>query len=186
MKKRHKTIYQRTMEQLEKEGRKHCFLIYGAAGIALHEHYQKGKTAILNFYEKSGEIWRDCAKDNKHSMIQMCYEETGIEIQCGNGKSWEELPYLNEALDKGRYTPVQLVYIRRRQIEWIPAQVMACMIVALHRKYGFGFDRCARFYQQVQEIQAMYDGDAERVRQACQKATGVNVMDIVTERRAAG
>ena len=60
---------------------------------------------------------------------------------------------------------------------------MACIMVALHRKYGFGFDRCARFYEQVQEIEAEYGMDEKKIRQACLEETLVNVYDIVTSPR---
>ena len=110
-------------------------------------------------------------------MIQMCEEETGIEVQNGSGKSWEELPYMNATLDTGKMSYAQWVYMRQQQVKWIAPQVMACLLVALHRKYGFGFDRCARFYEQVQEIEAQFGMDPERIRAACIKETGIDVTD---------
>lgn len=183
-KKRHKTAYQKAYERIEAEGRKQCFLIYGSVGICLWRNYQKKTKAIISFFEETGDIWRDCASTNQHSMIEMCYRETGIELQCGNGKSWEDLPYLNASIDTGRYTNAQMVYIRQKQVEWIPAQVTACIMLALHRRYGFGFDRCARFYRHLQEILTEFENSPERVREACLKETGVDVIDTVTERRS--
>lgn len=182
-KRRHQTAYQKAYRKIEQEGRKQCYLKYGAAGLCLLRSYGKKQRAILRFFELTGDVWRDCAKDNMHSMIEMCEQETGIEIQCGNGKSWHDLPYLNASIDTGRYTNAQLVYIRQKQVEWIPAQVMACILLSLRRKYKFGFDRCARFYSQVQEIEAEFGGDPEKIRDACLSETGVNVVEIVTERK---
>lgn len=52
----------------------------------------------------------------------------------------------------------------------------------LHRKYGFGYERCARIYSKIQEIEAEYGMDPERIRAACLAETGVNVVDIVTQK----
>lgn len=180
-KRRHVTAHEKALRHIEAEGRRQCFLLYGAAGLALYRYYGKKQTAISRFFELTGEVWRDCAKDNLHSMVEMCEEETGIEIQCGNGKSWHDLPYLNARLDTGRYTNAQMVYIRQQQAAWIPAQVMACILLSLHRKYGFGFDRCARVYAQIQEIEAEYGMDPQKVRDACLEETGINVFDIITK-----
>lgn len=179
---KHRTAYQKATAKIEKEGQKQCFLAYGAAGIAL---WRQGKrhTAITRLFEVTQDVWEECANNIKCSMIQMCEEETGIEVQCGNGKSWHDLPYLNMDMDVGKYTNAQWVYMRQQQVKWIPAQVIACILVALHRKYKYGPDRCARFYEQVQAVQDEYKRDAEKVRKACLDLTGINVKDIVTEKR---
>ena len=176
-KKRKRTAYQKACDRIETEGRRQCFLLYSAAALALHRHWGKKKVTIIRLFEITGEVWHECASTNTHSMIQMCEEETGIEVQNGSGKSWEELPYMNATLDTGRMSYAQWVYMRQQQVKWIAPQVMACLLVALHRKYGFGFDRCARFYEQVQEIEAQFRMDPERIRTACIKETGIDVTD---------
>lgn len=80
-------------------------------------------------------------------------------------------------------TNAQWVYMRQRQKQWIAAQVTACILIALHRKYGFGFDRCARIYAQIREVEAEYGMDEKKIRQACKDETLVNVYDIVTSPR---
>lgn len=182
-KKKHRTAYQKSTANIEIEGRKQLFLIYGATGIALYRHYNMRKTAIVRLFEITSSIWEECAADINKSMIKMCYEETGIEIQCGNGKSWEDLPYLNGKINKMRLTDAQWVYIRHQQVKWIAPQVMACILLALHRKKGFGFDRCAKFYQRVQEIEAEFENDPDMMRAECKTITGVDVADTVTKRR---
>jgi len=174
---RKRTAYQKACERIETEGRRQCFLLYSAAALALHRHWGKKKVTIIRLFEITGEVWHDCAEDNTRSMIEMCEKETGIEIRNESGKSWEDLPYMNATLDTSRMSYAQWIYMRQQQVKWIPAQVMACIMVALHRKYGFGYDRCARFYEQVREIEAQYGMDPERIRMACIKETGIDVTD---------
>lgn len=182
-KKRHRTAFQKANADLEAEGRKQCMLLYSATALALRRHCGKGKQAILSLFEITGSVWRSCAETNLHSMIEMCEQETGIEIQNGNGKSWKDLPYLNGTLNTKPMTNAQWVYMRQRQKQWIAAQVTACILIALHRKYGFGFDRCARIYVQIREIEAEYGMDEKKIQQACKDETLVNVYDIVTQPR---
>lgn len=182
-KRKHRTAYQKACDGIETEGRRQCFLLYSAAALALSRHWGKGKATILRLFELTGEVWHSCAEGRMHSMIQMCEEETGIEVQNGSGKSWENLPYLNGTLSRKRMTNAQWVYMRQKQVEWIPAQIMACILVALHRKYGFGFDRCAKFYGQVQEIEAEYEMNPDKVRAACIEETGIDVTDAFLQRK---
>lgn len=176
-KKRKRTAYQKACDRIETEGRRQCFLLYSAAALALVRHWGKKKVTIIRLFEITGEVWHECAQTNMHSMIEMCEQETGIEVQNGSGKSWEDLPYMNATLDTGQMSYAQWVYMRQQQVKWIAPQVMACLLVALHRKYGFGFDRCSKFYGQVQEIEAQYGMDPERIRAACIKETGIDVTD---------
>lgn len=180
-KKRHRTAFQKATADLEAEGRRQCFLLYSATALALHRHWGKRKAAILSLFEITGEVWRACASTNDYSMIEMCEQETGIEVQNGDGKSWEDLPYLNATLDIKRMTNAQWVYMRQQQKKWIAPQVMACIMVALHRKYGFGFDRLSRIYSQIQDIEAEFAHSPERIQKAARELTGINIYDIVTQ-----
>lgn len=185
-KRRRRTAYQKACDRIEVEGRRQCLLLYSAAALALVRCWGKKKITIIRLFEITGEVWHECASTNLHSMIEMCEKETGIEVQNGSGKSWEDLPYLNSSLDTARMTNAQWAYMRQQQVKWIAPQVMACLLVALHRKYGFGFDRCAKFYGQVQDIEAQYGMDPERIREACFRETGIDVTDAFLQKREEG
>ena len=73
--------------------------------------------------------------------------------------------------------------MRRQQIKWIAPQVMACIMIALHRKYGFGFDRLSRFYAQIDEVRGEYGNDPDRIREGCRQLTGIDVADTTTKKR---
>lgn len=178
---RRKTAYQKAMEALEREGRKQCFVLYGATAMALWKHWEKRQNTITRLFDITSEVWQTCASTNEKSMIEMCETETGIEVQCGDGKSWENLLYLNGRLPETPLTNAQMVYMRQQQKKWIAPQVMACLMVALHRKYGFGYDRLVRIYAQIKEIEYEFDSDEKKIREACFQLTGIDVADSVTK-----
>ena len=59
-------------------------------------------------------------------------------------------------------------------------------MVGLHRKYGFGFDRCARIYQQIRDIEAEYNFDEKKLQEACKAEALVNVYDVITQKKEPG
>ena len=182
-KRKHQSGYRKATDALEQEGRKQCFIIYGSSAIALWRHHGKRRQAITRLFDITSEVWQDCARTNQHSMIEMCERETGIEVQNGEGKSWRDLPYLNASLNQRRMSEAQWIYMRHQQIKWLAPQIMACIIIALHRKYHFGFERCGKFYGQVEEIRMEFDADPDRIREECFKLTGIDVADSVTKAR---
>lgn len=172
--------------QIEVEGQKQCFRIYGAMGIVLWRYWDKRREAITNFFSVTHDVWNACAQDHDHSMIEMCDIQTGIEIQNGSGVSWHDVAYLN-GQDLGDMTYEQWLYMRKQQLKWIRPQIMACMMVSLHQKYGFGFDRCSRIYGQIEEVEREFSCKPDRIRKACFELTGIDVaMTTTTERRTDG
>ena len=179
---RHETAHLKALKAIEKEGRKQCLLIYSATALALCRHWKKGTLAITRLFDVTGKVWNECASTNLHSMIEMCEKETGIEVQNGENKTWRDLPYLNGSLDDKPMTNAQWVYMRQQQKKWIAPQVMACMLIALHRKYGFGYDRCTRIYSQTLDIQAEFGRDPMRIRDAAMAETGIDINNVITRR----
>ena len=57
------------------------------------------------------------------------------------------------------------------------------MLIALHRKYGFGFDRCSRILEQIEDIEAEFGRDPEKLREACYELTGIDVAKTTTTDR---
>lgn len=174
---------QKAYRRIETEGKKHSICLYSATAIALWRHWGKKKEAINRLFDLSHDVWLECAKDHDHSMIQMCEAETGIEIQNGDGKSWRDAAYLNGSLNPGMMNEAQWLYMRQQQLKWIRPQIMACMLISMHRKYKFGFERCSRIYQQINDIEAEYRSNPERLRKACYELTGIDVAETVTTDR---
>ena len=169
--------------KLEKEGDKWSVILYSGLALAMYRHHGMKKTAVTRLVDVTWDAWKECAEDHDSSIIKMCEEITGIEVQNGEGKSWRDLPYLNASLNQRRMSEAQWIYMRRQQIKWIAPQVMACIMISLHRKYHFGFERCGRFYQQVDAIRAEYDNNPDRIREECRQLTGIDVADTTTRKR---
>jgi len=182
-KRKHRTAYQRACDAIETEGRKQCMILYSATALALYLYWDKKKQTIISLFDITGEVWQSCASTNEKSMLCMCEEETGIEVQIGNEKSWHDLPYLNGTFPAKPMSNAQWAYMRQQQTKWFAAQVMACLMVALHRKYGFGFDRLSRIYSQIDEIRTEYSLDGDRLRAVCLKEVGIDVHDAYTQPR---
>lgn len=162
---------------LQKEGERQALLIHGAAALALYRHWGWRKNRILDLLNKTEEVWNECAEDIDHSMIEMCETETGIEIQCGDGKTWKDLHYLNSKIDPGRMTPAKWVYMRRQQMKWMAPQIVAGIMLAMHRKHGFGPDRCGRLLEQIEAIEHEFEMDPKRVAAACLEETNVRIRE---------
>ena len=177
----HKTAMEAATRALEKAEREQCMIIYAAAALALRRYWQRGRRAILSIFNETGEIWQDCVSSPDKSMLAMCEQETGIEVQCGDGRSWHDIAYLNGSLAGRQMTFAQWTYMRQQQIRWVAPQVVACIMIALHWKYGFGYDRCARLYEQVESIRAAYGEDPEKLREACAAECKIDIYDVVNK-----
>lgn len=179
MARRHKSAEAAAIKKIMAEGRKQSYLHYSATALALSRNWNMKQAAIIKIFEAAREVMKECEGDIDKSMIQMCEAETGIEIQNGDGRSWRDLAYLNSSLDMGPLTQTKVLYMRQQQVKWVAPQIMACLLIAMHRKKGFGFERCQRLYQQVQEIIGDYDQNVDKIRKACLEETKVNITDIL-------
>lgn len=77
--------------ELDRELARSYKLIFSCTAIALKRTYHWERNGIRKFLDLSDEVWRECASTNEKSMIQMLDHETGVEIQTGDGKSWQRL-----------------------------------------------------------------------------------------------
>lgn len=55
-KRKHQSAYRKAMDALEAEGRKQCFILYGAARVALWRHYGKKQQAIINLFDVTSAV----------------------------------------------------------------------------------------------------------------------------------
>lgn len=92
------------------------------------------------------------------------------------------MAYLNGE-DLGPMTDAQWLYMRQQQIKWVRPNIMACILIGLHRKYGFGFDRCARVYAKIEEIEQEFKDDPKRIRRAAQEEVGVDIYEMLHRQR---
>lgn len=94
------------------------------------------------------------------------------------------LKYARYLRDENRYgrmydgmTRQKAIYIQARMLEWIPAQVTACLLLGLHRKQGFGSERLAKLYGDFQDVLSRYPmkGRMHALKRDCISLTGIRV-----------
>lgn len=140
--------------ELDTEMKRQLNMIYPVFANIFWKEYGWRKTRIMRVFLTSQDVWEECAATGtEKSMLSMLEDETGIELSIPNKKSFHELAYLdNNRWDGKPPTKMQLLYIRQQQKEWIAPMLIACMCLSLHRYYGYGPERIARFVNQVQAI----------------------------------
>ena len=161
--------------QMNEEHDKQDRILRAAALITMHRHWGWREKRLLGLLEMIDEVISECGDTKQKSMIQMLDEETGIELQIGDGKSWKELAFLNAEIDIGKLTMPKLIYMRQQELKWIPSLITAYILLALHRKCGFGSDRCSRVYAQIWEVADEYDWDGQKLTEACRLETGIDI-----------
>ena len=162
-------------QQMNEEHDKQDRILRAAALIAMHRHWGWRQKRLLGLLEMIDEVISECGETNKKSMIQMLDEETGIELQNGDGKSWKELAFLNAEIDIGKLTLPKLIYMRQQELKWIPTLIIAYILLALHRKCGFGSDRCTRVYTQIMETAEEFVWSGQKLTDACRLETGIDI-----------
>ena len=171
--------------ELDQEVQKQIDLIYGSAGVAFARWWGWGSLRIQRLFDKTMETWDECGRTNDISMIQMLEEESGIELRIPDtDKGWRDLAYLNAKIDVGRMSKAQMVYMRQRQKKWVGAQLMACLFLALHRKYGFGKDRLTRLMGEINKVEEEFDLDRKKITDACRSEAGINLQQTFGEKGA--
>ena len=85
----------KTYQRLGKEGDKWAMVLYSALALTMYRNWGMKKTAVTRLIDVTWDAWKECAVNYGSSMIKMCEEITGIEIQNGDGKSWRDAAYLS-------------------------------------------------------------------------------------------
>ena len=157
-----------------------------ASGIAMQlgfyrtiitlSRYGWKRLRIERFLDKASEVYKECRSDGGKSLIQMCDEETGIEVRNDAGESYLDTTYLNQAkwdIEKAKFDrmpyPMQRAYyisVRQHMKKWMYAQIMASIILALYRKEGWSFERISKFLSAHDEIKAEFGNDIEKLNEA--------------------
>ena len=165
---------------LQKEMEKQVDMIYSAMAIAFRRYWGWGALRIRRLMDKTQETWDECGASNEVSMLEMLENETGIEVKIPDtDKSWHDLAFLNAKIDMGRMNRAQWIYMRQRQKQWIGAMVMACLLLALHRKYGFGPERLLRLMSQIDDIRVEFSYDRKALIKACEEEARVVLREVI-------
>lgn len=147
-------------QQFEAASSKWVDLVYASLALSFKRYWGWGSKRIQNVINETYDAWDECAEyGTTKSMIQMLDEETGIEIRCyDDPRSYKAVAFLYEPANTYKtLNDSQYIYMRLTQIKWLRAQVTACVLLGLNRRYGFGHDRIVRLLEQMDQIINEYE-----------------------------
>ena len=103
--------------ELEEEIERQEVISFAAAVLTMHRYYGWADSQLRGMLRFCAVITASCASTTQLSLIQMLDNETGIELQNGDGRSWQELAYLNASLKPGQQmTTSQWIYMMARRL----------------------------------------------------------------------
>jgi len=166
----------RVEDDLEKEMYKQLNMICGSVGIALYENWGWREERLHKLFKSIDKLWEEIANDPNLSAFKLCEDETGIAIGIPEfDGNYDDLLYYKDKAIKKNLPIEKLIYTRIRQKKWVGAEVIASVMVTLHRLYHFGFERLSRVYEQLDKIRNRYEWDAIKIRNECFRITNVSL-----------
>lgn len=168
--------------KLNTEADRQMAIIFPATAIALHNYFNWGTLKLEHFFDEANNTFNECGAGGLEvSIIQMLYEETGIDLKISpNGKSWKELCFLNHEIKLGTkdtFTAQQLYMMRVEQVKWIAPAVIAAEFIALYRKFRFSKNMLAKLMGYIDDVRRQYSFKAGRLSKACYEATGIKMIN---------
>lgn len=165
--------------QMQHEMYKQIRLYFSATGIALNQGWGWKHDRINKLLKETQKAWNECGKDNSKSMVELLEDETGVELQNGSGKSWREYAFLNNdhPLNSRKLSRQQIYYMRRQQMTWIGSLVLACILLGIHRREGFGSERIQRLYDQIIEIGDSNKWSVDKLDSKLMELVGLSITD---------
>lgn len=161
------------------EGAKQIDILYHAVAIALYRYHGWRGLRIERLVKVSLSTYDDCAASNDISMIELLWNETGIDlIREDTDRPWYDVIYLNSEKDDGRQmTGAQVLAMLRGEKKWIPSQITASILLSLHRKEGWGQDRLFKIFTEMQEVKAEFNSEPKVLKAECDKLTNFMIAD---------
>jgi hypothetical protein len=142
-------------------------IVMCASIIALSRYWGWKKDRLSKLQKIQEDAWNEVANDNNKSMVQVLDEECGIELTNHEGVSYKDVIYLNASIDPGvELNPYQYLAMRQNQAKWTEAQITACVILAMHRKEGWGFNRSRELLERIDDEN---QNDHREIRQQLEK-----------------
>lgn len=165
--------------QMQIEMYKQIRLYFSATAIALNQGWGWKHDRINKLLKETQKAWNECGKDNSKSMVELLEDETGVELQNGSGKSWRDYAFLNNdhPLNKRQLSRQQIYFMRRQQMTWIGSLVLACILLGIHRREGFGSERIQRLYDQIIEIGEASKWSVNKLDSKLMELVGLSIND---------
>lgn len=175
--------FQDAGKKLDQAATRAMDIIYCTSVIVLWEKYGFRRTRIERFIDRCGEVFKESANTENDTLINKCDRELGIELRNVRGESYKDKIFLNADLwekEKSKYLPAGterwyrfMTLVQIKKIDWVLAQVTASIIVAIHRKEGWGDSKLEEFFMALEERRKDFDNDPKRLFDYCFKVTGI-------------
>lgn len=169
--------YNKAMAELQESINRAGYILFPSLALALYEEFGWKKEHISRVLKVCQAVWIECSETVGVSMVQMCYDETGISVTNDSGKDFEELSYLSEKYwqeakkhNHFKTRDQELIYlatVRRKQSEWMEAVITSGIFLAMHRREGFGYDRNMRLYERMRTVKLAHDNNPEELCNVC-------------------
>lgn len=170
----------KSYRDLQAEVRKQTGIIFPVSIVVLWKEFGWREKRIAKLLEQVKKVLDEIGTDGRgRSPIQVLDEETGIEMKLdGENRSYTEKSYLYSERwkrDKHRLSAAQIIYANQQQKKFVAPNLLSTFCVALHRHYGFGFERLSRFMAQADDLRREYGEQPDNYSELFNKTTGMEL-----------
>lgn len=162
-------------KELQKEADKCIDLCFRSVILALHRHEGWGVKRLDKFVGELKGIYAEVGNGVKSS-VGMLDEETGIELQCGDGKHWYDLQFMKSNTWDEALTNEKRIAIRLQQKKWLKTSFIASILLAMHRLYGWSTERDLRLMNQMDDIETENNYDPKKLDQCMIDELGIKLV----------
>lgn len=178
-------MYDKSMDELQESITRNVYVMFSSLALALNKIYGWNTVHIQRVLHICQEVWLECSNTQGLSMIQMCYDETGIAVTNDSEKDFEELAYLSEKYwqeakkhNHFKTRDQELIYmstVRRKQAQWMKSVVASSIFLSLYRREGFGVKRCQDVYEEIRNINLENNNDPYVLCELCRNLLHIDV-----------
>lgn len=176
-------LIRKAKNDLNLEASRQIDLVTTSMIIALYRYWNYRTDRISKILNVQQTVWDECGADNTLSMLKICDEECNVELTNYEGVSYRDVIYLNAEIDTGKpLSDAQWLVMRQNQKKWVKAQMLACMCVSMHRAEGWGFKRLSELMLKMDDIQADYNDDPDKLSEVALKECGYDWRGVNQEK----
>ena len=165
-------------DQLQKEQKKQVAIVYPCAVVILWNTFGFKQKRIARVLAESQAVVDECANmGGIKSIIEVLDDETGIELTLPNVGSYQEFASLYSEKWKNvkeRLSGPEVIYLYKKMEKWIPVQMIASLCTALHRKFGFGYERLQKFIAEVDSLREQYGTHTKKYKELIREKTDID------------
>lgn len=163
----------KSADKVNQERTKQVNIIYPCAGMIFWK-YGWRLNRINKIFDLTSEVWHESIS-NHLAILPMLEKETGIELTLmGTDQSYKELAWLCIETNDIMLTYEQAYFSNIRMIPWVPTMLLACLLIVLHRKEKFGYDRLSKFVVEMNQLRSEIGNKPKDYNRKLLELTGVD------------